>query len=409
MAMVEVRLKKIYHKSGEFLGFFFNHDAGLNNWLRGLPGCRWSKTNSCWLLPVQTAGIPELIRQLGERASLNYDGLPEDMVSGLKIQKVRKVREDKQQIKPGSSPSGLSETILKDRNKGIHPVNAHVLPAMAEQIALKAYSRSTGKTYLNEMAQYLRTLGAHPADGISVELIRRYFVYCHEKLKLSENTLHSRINALKFYYEQVRGGDRFYWDIPRPKKPLQLPKLLNESELAKLFNAISNRKHKAMLFMAYSAGLRVSELVNLKLVDIDSQRMQIFVSRSKGKKDRYINLSPLLLEILRDYVKHYSPRPREYLFESDQTRGPYPARTVQQLFTNAKRKAGISKKVGIHSLRHSFATHLLDKGTDIKFIKELLGHHNIKTTERYLHVTRRQIGNVESPFDELWRSGNLSW
>lgn len=409
MAMVEVRLRKIEHRNGEFLGFFFKTDSGLNNWLKKLPGCRWSATYKCWLLPIQKLNFPELLRQLGERATVRYEGGRDHQVPGLKIEKGGKTKGEDGKILSGKVAQPVNETNRRDRNVGIHPVNAHVLPAMSEHLTLKSYSRSTAKTYLNEMAQYLRTLRSHAADQVTVEMIRRYFVYCHEKLKLSENTLHSRINALKFYYEQVRGGDRFSWDIPRPKKPLQLPKLLNESELSNLFNAVSNKKHKAMLFMAYSAGLRVSELVNLKLCDIDSGRMQIFIKRSKGKKDRYINLSPLLLDILRDYVKHYNPRPIKYLFESDQTRDAYPARTVQQLFTNAKRKAGISKKVGIHSLRHSFATHLLDKGTDIKFIKELLGHHNIKTTERYLHVTKRQLGNVESPFDELWRSGNIEW
>ena len=151
----------------------------------------------------------------------------------------------------------------------------------------------------------------------------------------------------------------------RPKKPLLLPKLLNENELAKLFNALSNKKHKAILFTTYSSGLRVSEVVNLKIADIDSKRMQILVRQAKGKKDRYVNLSPVLLDILRNYIKETKPKPKEYLFESEQTYTAYPARTVQQIFSNAKNKAGIRKEVGIHSLRHSFATHLLEKGTDI--------------------------------------------
>lgn len=280
---------------------------------------------------------------------------------------------------------------------------------MEQQLKLKSYSKSTVKTYLNEVAQLLRILNTRCADELSEEEIKRYFVYCFEKLKLSENTLHSRINALKFYFEQVIKRDRFFWNIPRPKKHLQIPKLLNEEELARLFNALSNKKHKAMLFTAYSAGLRVSEIVNLKLEHIDSGRMQIFISKSKGKKDRYVNLSPVLLDILRDYVKTYVPRPRNFLFESEQTKTAYPTRTVQQIFSNAKIKARIRKKVGIHSLRHSFATHLLDKGTDIKYIKDLLGHFNIKTTERYLHVSKRQLVNIESPFDDLWKSGGINW
>ena len=234
-------------------------------------------------------------------------------------------------------------------------------------------------------------------------------MFCFEKLKLSENTLHSRINALKFYYEQVLRRDRFFWEIPRPKKPLQLPKLLNEDELRRLFNALTNKKHKAMLFTAYSAGLRVSEIVKLKLKDIDSERMQIFIENAKGKKDRYVNLSPILLDILRAYFKQYSPKPKVYLFESEQTGDAYPIRTVQQIFSNAKRDAGIVKEVGIHSLRHSFATHLLDKGTDIRYIKDLLGHFDIRTTERYLHVSKKQLVNIASPLDDLFKNKRIDW
>jgi len=328
------------------------------------------------------------------------------------------VRRKQKSIPPGkvtkvasgspSRPAG-AEFPVKDRNEGIRLANSHVLPAMEQMLKLKAYSKSTIKTYLNEVAHLLRLLGNYSADDLNDSDLKRYFAYCFEKLGLSENTLHSRINALKFYYEQVLHRERFFWDIPRPKKPFQLPKLLNEEELARLFTALPNKKHKAMLFTVYSAGLRVSEVVNLKLEDIDSKRMQIHVRKAKGKKDRYVNLSPILLDILRNYAKTYNPRPRVYLFESEQTGGQYPSRTVQQIFSNAKRRAQIRKDVGIHSLRHSFATHLLDKGTDIKYIKDLLGHFSIKTTELYLHVSKRQLVNIESPFDDLWKSGGIKW
>jgi site-specific recombinase XerD len=291
----------------------------------------------------------------------------------------------------------------------IHPINGHVLKSMEEQLKLKAYSSSTIKTYINEMTQLLNALKHISADALQPAHLKRYLVYCYEKLQLKENTLHSRINAMKFYYEQVLGREKFFWGIPRPKKPLILPKLLNEIELAKLFNAHTNKKHKAMLFTAYSAGLRVSEVVNLKIADIDSNRMQILIRQAKGKKDRYVNLSPVLLDILRSYIKEIKPRPQKYLFESEQTCTAYPARTLQQIFSNAKHKAGIRKEVGIHSLRHSFATHLLEKGTDIRYIKDLLGHFNIKTTERYLHVSKKQLVNIISPLDDLWKKATINW
>ncbi len=260
--------------------------------------------------------------------------------------------------------------------------NLQALQKVCRSAKLKAYSDSTIKTYRNEFLQLLQLLKIKPVYELSTDDLRRYFLYCFEKLRLTENTLHSRINAIKFYFEQVEKREKFFWEIPRPKKPLLLPKVLNEDEIGRLFRALINKKHKAMLFTIYSAGLRVSELVHLKMKDIDSGRMQIRIEQAKGKKDRYVGLSPVLLDILRNYLKTYKPRPKIFLFESEQTFTAYPTRTVQKIFTEAKYKAGINKAVGIHVLRHSFATHLLEKGTDIHYIKELLAHFDIKTTER---------------------------
>ncbi|TCZ64589.1 tyrosine-type recombinase/integrase [Flaviaesturariibacter aridisoli] len=288
------------------------------------------------------------------------------------------------------------------------PANEAALRRLEEQLVLKAYSPSTRKTYRNEFMQWLRHLGERPADDAGTEDVRAYLVGLLEG-GLGEGTVHSRINALKFYYEHVLGRERFFVSVPRPKRRIVLPKVLGEEELGRLFRALANRKHKAMLFTAYSAGLRVSEVAALRLADIDSDRMQILVRQAKGKKDRYVTLSPVLLDILRAYLRGYRPRPKEYLFESEQTGTAYPTRTIQQIFQNARVAAGIRKEVGIHSLRHSFATHLLEKGTDIRYIKDLLGHFNIKTTERYLHVSRQQLVNIVSPLDDLFNKGRIEW
>jgi integrase/recombinase XerD len=198
------------------------------------------------------------------------------------------------------------------------------------------------------------------------------------------------------------GRDKFFWEIPRPKKHLILPKVLGEEELRRLFAAANNLKHKAILFAAYSAGLRVSEVINLRLQDIDRERKQLFVYCSKGKKDRYVALSPLLLDILESYYKIWQPKPTNYLFEGDEPGQPYSIRSAQIIFHNAKQKAGISKTISFHGLRHSFATHMLEKGVDVKYIKEILGHFNIKTTERYLHIKRETLVNIVSPLDALY-------
>lgn len=287
--------------------------------------------------------------------------------------------------------------------------NKEAMQKFQQQLVLKSYSPSTIKTYTNEFTQFLHLIKDKPANEFTVQRIKDYLQYCFEKLKLSENTLHSRMNALKFYYESVLKREKFFWEIPRPKKPLLLPKVLGEDELGKLFSALTNKKHKAILFTAYSAGLRVSEVAALKIINIDSDRMQINIVQAKGKKDRYVPLSPVLLDILRQYIKNYKPVPTEYLFESEQTKEAYPTRTLQRIFQLAKEKAGIKKEIGIHSLRHSFATHLLEKGTDIRYIKDLLGHFNIKTTERYLHVSRQSLVNIISPLDDLYNKGKIDW
>ncbi len=312
--------------------------------------------------------------------------------------------------KSDSQPTQQPALVYEPATKlPISATNMQALQAFEQTIILKGYSASTRRTYAHEFRAFLTVLGNYPASQLGPQRLKDYLQYCHETLHLSENSIHSRINALKFYYEKVLRHDKFFWEIPRPKKPMQLPKLLNTRELEKLFNALENKKHKAMLFTAYSAGLRVSEIAALQLHDIDSGRMQIHIRNAKGKKDRYVNLSPVLPDILRQYLLTYQPRPLKFLFESEQTKTAYPIRTIQQVFTNAKQKAGIGKEVGIHSLRHSFATHLLDKGTDIRYIKELLGHFNIKTTERYLHVSKSQLVNILSPLDDLFKKGGIEW
>jgi len=306
----------------------------------------------------------------------------------------------------------VEPTILSNRGKHqlkgtrVAAANADALAAFVQRLELKKYSQSTIRTYRNEFIQFLVGLDSHHVGKVDPEYLKRY-LHGYVKQGLSENTLHSRLNAIKFYFEEVLKGEKFRWDIPRPKKPLLLPKVLSGDELARLFRSLTNKKHKAMLFTAYSAGLRVSEVASLKIKDIDSGRMQIFISRAKGKKDRYVPLSPILLDILRNYIKSYQPGPVKYLFESERTRDAYPVRTIQKIFQAAKQKAKIQKDIGIHGLRHSFATHLLEKGTDILYIKELLGHFDIKTTERYLHVSNNSMFNIASPLDDLYRHGKI--
>ena len=449
--MQTITLVYLYHRRQHSIGIFFKHNALLNLAAKKLPAVKWSSQNNCWYMPLSKEAHGQIKNAFASIAIIEQQALKEYLVQRSKVlasnapkawpaaaapsagtaaRTIATTKATAGAALPATTPTKKAIATTRPATAAttnaaqaqtpqpakpsptamaLSPQNLHALQRFIEILKLKAYSPSTIKTYRNEFMQLLQLLKEKPVNDLSVAQLKRYMVYAMEKEGISENTAHSRLNALKFYYEQVLGREKFFWEIPRPKKPLQLPKLLNEDEIRRLFNALSNKKHKAMLFTAYSAGLRVSEIVHLKIADIDSKRMQVFIACAKGKKDRYVNLSPILLDILRNYIKLYKPAPRIYLFESEQSLQAYPVRTVQQIFTNAKTKAGIKKEVGVHSLRHSFATHLLDKGTDIKYIKDLLGHFDIKTTERYLHVSKRQLVNIVSPFDDLWKNEKIDW
>ena len=310
------------HQGKTVIFIRFEYDLELNKLIKKLPGVKWSRTKKVWFV----ADTSHYRRKFG---------LPS-----------------------------------KTASSNIHAVNQPSMEKFIETLQLKAYSENTIRTYQNEFAQLLQILKAKNVDELDAEKLRSYFLYCINTLKLSENTIHSRLNAVKFYFEQVLHRDKFFFDIPRPKKPSILPKVINVKDIKKLFAVTTNLKHNTMLKLCYGLGLRVGEIVNLKITDIDSSNMQVLIEHAKGKKDRYANLPESILEQLRDYFREY--RPKFYLFEG-QFGGQYSIRSCQKVFSQALEKAKINKAIGIHGLRHSFATHLLESGTDISFIQQLLG------------------------------------
>ena len=294
----------------------------------------------------------------------------------------------------GISPKSIGQNaIIK-----IHPVNQSAYLRFRDTLILKGFSQSTIKTYTVEFAQLLYLIKSHPVEQLTDEKLRSYFLYCHQKLKLSENQIHSRMNAVKFYFEQVLHRNKIFYDIPRPKKPVQLPKALSKKEIEKIIFSITNIKHRLIIKLCYGMGLRVSEIVRLKIEHVDSTLMQVRIENAKGKKDRYVNLPSSVLPELREYYRIY--KPKEFLFEG-QFGGQYNIRSAQAVFKSAMNRAGIQKTVGIHSLRHSYATHLLEYGTDVSFIQKLMGHKDIKTTLRYLNITDQQLRKIKSPVDDL--------
>jgi len=280
----------------------------------------------------------------------------------------------------------------------LHKNNLNAFYRMQEQLLLKAYSINTQKVYLGEFYQFLKSLKSFPAEDVNNEKLRAYLLYCVRALKLHSSTIHSRINALKFYYETILQRTTVFDDIPRPKKGNTLPKVLSKIQLKTIFDLTHNLKHRMILKMVYGMGLRVSELVNLKLENIDSSRMLVHIQQAKGKKDRYVVLPASILNELRSYFLQY--RPKKYLFEG-QTGCIYSIRSVQAVFKAAMQRAQIKKQIGIHGLRHSYATHLLEAGTDIVFIQKLLGHAAIKTTMIYTQISYHQLEKIKSPLDHL--------
>lgn len=401
--MHSITLKPLLHNDAENIAICFAPNSILNIIVKKIKGVKWSQSNKCWYLPLNKENYTTITTALKDKATLNAALLKTWLEKRKQIQatlpppKTNKPQHSDKQASP----------IQKTTAYKLSLANLTALENFISHLKLKAYSPSTITTYRNEFMQLLQLIKQKPVDTLAPDDLKRYMLYAMQKEGISENTAHSRLNALKFYFEQVLGREKFFWEIPRPKKPIQLPNVLGEKDLARLFNALTNKKHKAILFTAYSAGLRVSETVQLKIKDIDSDRMQIKVEDGKGKKDRYVGLSPVLLDVLRSYISQCKKRPKTYLFESEIPGEAYSSRSAQKLFQRAKENAGIKKDVSFHSLRHSFATHLLEKGIDIRYIKDILGHFDIKTTERYTHVSKTKLVTIVSPLDDLWLKGDI--
>lgn len=342
------------HRDQEVIFIFFEYNLDLIAIVKKITGVKWSRSKRAWYV-LDGPQLRELFR------------LP-------------------------------LKDVVADVSGELSVVNTQQYARYVEQLKLMGYSRNTLRTYTSEFRIFLRELKHRAVDALNYEQLRQYFIYLVDKKGLSENQIHSRINAIKFYYEQLLGWDRFSMEVPRPKKHLQLPKVLSFEEVQKILSSAGNVKHLLILSLCYGTGIRLSEIVNIQLADIDLERHKVMIRRAKGKKDRYVNLPTSLLLLLGQYLSIY--KPQRFLFEG-QYGGRYSVRSVQTVFKDARVKAGVIKKVGIHSLRHSFATHCHEQGTDLHMIQRLLGHNNIKTTLIYTHVSQRELDKVVSPLDRM--------
>ncbi len=271
---------------------------------------------------------------------------------------------------------------------------------LRKEMVSRRYSPRTIKAYIYYNTNFIDVTGKKPEDVTEGD-IKDYLFHLVEKKRVAVSTLNSAINALKFYYSTILKR-KFTYEIKRPRKDKKLPVVLSKEEVARILSNVDNFKHKAILMLVYSAGLRVSEVVKLKLEDIDSKRKLIHIKGAKGRKDRYTILSEKALQVLREYCKKYQPK--GWLFPGAKLGGYISTRTAQAIFEQAIQKVDIRKNVGIHSLRHSFATHLLENGVDLRYIQELLGHKSSKTTEIYTHVTNKALMAIRSPLDEIFQN-----
>ena len=343
------------HRGKKIILIYFKIDLQLREDLKQrFPSAKWSQSKKAWYLP----NLPVI------REALHLEVMSEE----------------------------------ERKLQGISEQNKVAYHALKNQLTLKAYSENTIRMYLAEFAHLLRLIKNFPVHELTSEKLKDYFLYCVQKEHMKERKMNGKINAIKFYFEQVLHRPKLFYSIPRPKKPLTLPNMLSRGEVKRVFEIVTNKKHVLALQLCYGMGLRVSEVVNLKWEDFDKDRMQVKIKAAKGKKDRYVPLPKTVISVLAEYYKVY--KSETYVFEG-QYGGKYSKSSLQQAFRKAMDRAGIHKKIGIHGLRHSYATHLLEAGADMRFIQELLGHNSIKTTQIYTRVTNQSLSKITSPLDFL--------
>jgi integrase/recombinase XerD len=343
---------------------FFKYNLNVYQFIKKIKGAKWNANQKIWVVPHTEENL--LLIQ-------NYCSQ-----NNFRLEK-----------------SSQKEKQLVPKSQQIH--NFPLPPEYLQKLELVRYSPQTIKTYTSIFLDFINFTKETNYTEITEEQINNYLMHL-VKRNVSASYQNQAINAVKFYFEKVLGQQRKYYQIDRPFQDKKLPSVLSIEEVKSIIESIDNLKHKCIIQLIYSAGLRISELTNLKIKDIDKNRKQIFVRGGKGKKDRQTVLSEKILQQLRNYYLQY--KPKEYLFEG-QLGGAYSERSIQQIFQEALRNANIKKHATVHTLRHSFATHLLEAGTDLRYIQSLLGHSSSKTTEVYTHITTKGFDKIKSPLDML--------
>jgi integrase/recombinase XerD len=354
---------------------YFNYDKDLIRKVRSIPGAGFNYGTKAWHIALTQANLNRLANVFRDIAVVDLTGLKRGYIS----------RDGRVYIDPFQVP--LDE---KDREW---------MQKMKEWMTYRRYSRSTIRTYLEITSTYLRFL--KPAGAMTelgdnfIRFTNEYILYKH----LSLSYQNQAINALRLFYINILKIDFEPGKLMRPRREYKLPNVLSKEEVKKLFAVTRNKKHKAMLSLIYACGLRRGELLNLKPKDIDTKRGLLIIRLAKGNKDRIVPISGKIIDLLRDYFLDF--RPRVWLFEGIKKGIQYDERSLQMVLKKAISMAEIDKPVTLHWLRHSYATHQLESGVDLRYIQEILGHKSSKTTEIYTHVSVKSLQKIRSPFDDL--------
>lgn len=372
----KITLSLVQHRFMDVVKIEFPNFTIINEKVRAFKGRKWSATMRSWYVPLSEFDKEEFNKTFQDIAT---------------ITRINPTSKDKRE---STVPIVKEEKTLKKER-----LKAEVPAAYLDQLEIKRYSNSTIKTYTLYFKDFFDEFkGRKNIDDVTKDEINSYILRLIRVNHISAAQQNQRINAIKFYYEHVLGLPKAYYTIDRPRKVFTLPKVLSEKEVLDILKAARNIKHKAILATIYSAGLRRGELINLRLHDVSFDNMMLFIRAGKGKKDRTTLLSESNVIVLKRYLEEY--KPNYWLFEGPNRR-TYSPTSIASILKIAVKNAGIHKRVTPHMLRHSFATHLLEHGVDIRYIQTFLGHESTTTTEIYTHVSKKSLANIKSPLDQI--------
>lgn len=357
------------------IGVSFRYNEKCITELKKIHGHRWHPEGKYWHFPLAKA-THEKILKIFENQKLNIDSKLSTLISTSEKKSDGKVIQ-------------LAEAVNND------------IREFQGLMKLKNYSIKTIKSYTSCIRAFLQFYNNRNPRDISAGQIKAYLLYLIDKKNYASGTINQFLNALRYLYLRIYNKPFLMEGIPRPRKETKLPDVFNDDEVLRLFETVKNLKHRVMLMITYASGLRVSELVNLRIEDIDVQRRSIHIRAAKGKKDRCIPLAETIIKPLHIYWQAYNLGVKGWLFPGGKPGYHLSVRSIQAVFERAIQSAGITKPVSMHTLRHSYATHSAEHGYDIRHLQKVLGHKSIKTTEIYTHISNAEIAKVRSPLDFL--------